>query len=60
MMRRSPRDTDLERLIEAQRQKLVHAETADARRSAWYSMKSLIESRSAIQVRRMEIARGLR
>lgn len=53
-------DAHLETLIEAQRVKLIAAPTRQERRDAWYSMKSLIECRSAQRIRRMEIAKGLR
>jgi hypothetical protein len=56
------RDVDayLEELIEAQRAKLVSAQSPQERKDAWYSMKSLIESRSPQRIRQMEVVRGLR
>lgn len=59
MNKRNP-DAYLEARIEAERVKMVEALTPEARRGAWHSMKALIESRSAVQVRQMEFAQRLR
>lgn len=53
-------DARLEAAIEARRQELLAAATAEKRRDAWYSMKALIEARSVGQVRRMELERNLK
>jgi hypothetical protein len=56
------RDVDvyLESLIDAQHAKLLGAPSAKERRDAYYSMKSLIECRSPLQIRRMERQQRLR
>lgn len=59
-MTQSQHDVRLEAAIETRRQELIAAQTREERRRAWEAMRSLIESRTAAQVWRMERARGLR